>query len=114
MIKHILAIDQETGRTLTGLDALSCRIKRVLTTQVGSRVKRRNIGNRAINRLGKNQNPSEALIVQNLSIEALTNANNQLAGLTVEQCQATPTASGFAVSVIGKWNGEAIRTSVTI
>ncbi|HDZ9327792.1 phage baseplate protein [Vibrio anguillarum] len=110
----IVGIDQESGLTVTGLTALSCRIKRVLTTQVGSRVKRRALGNRAIERLGKNQSPSEALIVQNLSIEALTNPNNQLTGLTIEQCQATPTARGFVVSVVGKWNGEAIRTSVDV
>ncbi|MBY7667265.1 MULTISPECIES: phage baseplate protein [Vibrio] len=110
----MIAINQETGLTVTGLEALGCRVKRVLTTQVGSRIKRRTFGNRAIERLGKNQSPSEGMIVQNLSIAALTDANNQLVGLVIEQCQAIPTARGFLVTVVGKWNGESIRTSVTI
>ncbi|PMJ90293.1 phage baseplate protein [Vibrio sp. 10N.261.55.A7] len=110
----MIAIDQDTGLTVTGIKALSCRIKRVLTTKVGSRVKRRALGNRAVERLGKNQSPSEALIVQNLSIEALTNTNNQLEGLTVEQCLASSTSTGFVVKVVGKWQGEPLKMSVNL
>lgn len=110
----MMAIDQDTGFTVYGLDALSCRVKRVLSTKVGSRVKRRAVGNRAIDRLGKNQNPSEALIVQNLSIEALTNTHNQFDGLTIEQCIAKPNGAGFVVSIIGAWKGEPLKLSITV
>ena len=110
----MIAIDQDTGLTVTGIDALKCRIKRVLTTQVTSRIKRRTFGNRAVDRLGNNQNPAEAMIIQNLSIDALTNEQNGLTGLTVSQCQAVETATGFAVAVIGSWQGEPLTTSVSL
>ncbi|EKO4003690.1 phage baseplate protein [Vibrio fluvialis] len=110
----MIAINQDTGLTVIGIDALTCRIKRVLTTQVTSRIKRRTFGNRAVDRLGKNQSPAEAMIIQNLSIEALTNEQNGLTGLTVSQCQAVATASGFAVAVVGSWQGEQVTTSVPL
>lgn len=110
----MIAIDQDTGLTVTGIDALKCRIKRVLTTQVTSRIKRRTFGNRAIDRLGNNQNPAEAMIIQNLSIDALTNEQNGLTGLTVSQCQAVATATGFAVAVVGSWQGAPLTTSVSL
>ncbi len=110
----MIAIDQDTGLTVTGIDALKCRIKRVLTTQVTSRIKRRTFGNRAVDRLGKNQNPAEAMIIQNLSIDALTNEQNGLTGLTISQCQASTTATGFLVAVTGTWQGEPLTTSVSL
>lgn len=110
----MIAIDQDTGFTVTGIDALKCRIKRVLTTQVTSRIKRRTFGNRAVDRLGNNQNPAEAMIIQNLSIEALTDEQNGLAGLTVSQCQAVTSSTGFAVNVVGAWNGEPLTTSIPL
>ncbi len=110
----MIAIDQDTGLTVTGIDALKCRIKRVLTTQVTSRIKRRTFGNRAVDRLGNNQKPAEAMIIQNLSIDALTNEQNGLIGLTISQCQAVETATGFAVAVVGSWQGEPLTTSVSL
>ncbi|MDW6016773.1 phage baseplate protein [Vibrio plantisponsor] len=110
----MIAIDQDNGLTVTGISALKCRIKRVLTTQVTSRIKRRTFGNRAVDRLGNNQNPAEAMIIQNLSIDALTNEQNGLTGLTVSQCQAVATATGFAVAVVGSWQGEPLTTSVSL
>lgn len=108
----MIAINQDTGKTVTGLSALSCRIKRVLTTQVGSRVKRRAFGNRAIDRLGKNQSNAEAMVIQNLSIEALTDEKNGLSGLTIDQCTAAASSAGFVVSIAGAWNGEPLATSI--
>ncbi|MDZ5515892.1 GPW/gp25 family protein [Vibrio fluvialis] len=110
----MIAINQDTGLTVTGIDALTCRIKRVLTTQVTSRIKRRTFGNRAVDRLGNNQSPAEAMIIQNLSIEALSDDQNGLAGLAVSQCQAVATATGFAVAVVGTWQGEPLTMSVTL
>ncbi|CED71547.1 putative uncharacterized phage protein [Aliivibrio wodanis] len=110
----MIGIDQETGRTVYHFDALACRIKRVLTTQLTERVKRRKFGNRALHRLGKNQSPHEALIVQNLSIEALTNCHCQLDGLSVTRCKAIVTNTGFQVQIWAKWKGEQIEVSTNV
>ncbi|MBY7899931.1 phage baseplate protein [Vibrio fluvialis] len=110
----MIAIDQNSGRTVTGIEALKCRVRRVLTTPITSRIKRRTFGNRAIDRLGYNQSPYEAMIVQNLSIEALTNERNQLLGLSVEQCLAMATPTGFSVSIVGQWQGEPLTMSVPL
>lgn len=110
----IVAVDQDTGRTVYGLDALACRFKRVLTTQMNERVKRRQFGNRALNRLGKNQTPHEAMIVQNLSIEALMNPHCGLPGVVIERCKATATDQGFQVKVWGSWQGQDIELSTNL
>ena len=102
----MIAIDPQTGRTVTGAKALSCRFQKILTTEVSSRVKRRKVGNRAVARLGKNQTPSEAMIVQNLTLEALSNPVNGLTDFKGIRCQATATARGFSVAVSGTWYGE--------
>lgn len=110
----MIGIDQETGKTVYNLDALRCRIKRVLTTQLTERVKRRKIGNRALSRLGRNQTPYEALIVQNLSIEALTNPHSHIKDVVIVRCKATPNSNGFRVQVWGSWNGEPFDVSTSV
>ena len=99
----MMDIDPENGRTLFGLDALSCRLRRILTTELTSRIKRREIGNRALGQLGQMQNPNSALIVQNLTLEALANSANGLTDFKATRCIASPGESGFSVSVSGVW-----------
>ncbi|HIF9272839.1 TPA: phage baseplate protein [Photobacterium damselae] len=108
----MIAIDPRTGKTVTGVQALNCRFERALTTQITARVKRRQMGNRAINRLGKMQNPTEAMIIQNLSLEALANPANGLLKFKAKQCLATPYGAGFLVSVKGRWQGKDIELKV--
>lgn len=93
---------------------LSAELNEYSPAQVTSRIKRRTFGNRAVDRLGNNQNPAEAMIIQNLSIEALTDEQNGLTGLTVSQCQAVTSSTGFAVNVVGAWNGEPLTTSIPL
>ncbi len=110
----MIGIDPKTGRTVTGASALSCRFAKVLTTTVSSRVKRRGVGNRAVARLGKQQTPTEAMIVQNLTLEALANPLNGLTDYQGIQCQAVPTANGFKVNVSGTWRGDHLQLSAVL
>ncbi|UIP28890.1 phage baseplate protein [Photobacterium sp. TLY01] len=102
----MIGIDPKTGRTVTGLQALACRFERILTTQVSSRIKRRGVGNRAIAYLGKLQDPTTAMIVQNLTLEALASPVNGLQSFKASQCRAVPTGKGFRVEVTGHWQGQ--------
>ncbi|MGD8109382.1 phage baseplate protein [Vibrio sp. TRT 17S01] len=110
----MISVDPDTGRTVYGLAALACRFKRILTTQVSSRVKRREFGNRAVERIGKNQSPSEAMVIQNLSIEALTNPACGATDYVVTQCQAIAGDTGFLIKVSGDWQGKPFETSVKL
>lgn len=107
----MIGIDPKTGRTVTGYDALQCRFARILTTQVTSRVKRRNVGNRAVERLGKNQSPTEAMVVQNLTLEALANEANGLTDFQASRCTVTNGSKGFLVAVTGSWQGDTLTLS---
>ncbi|OOF25050.1 phage baseplate protein [Salinivibrio proteolyticus] len=105
----MIAIDPNTGRTVTGAQALTCRFRRVLTTEVTSRIKRRGVGNRAISTLGKMQSPNTAMIVQNLTLEALAMPINGLTAFRATRCKATPSESGFHITVEGTWHGKPIK-----
>ena len=104
----MIGIDPQTGRTIYGLTALSCRFRKILTTELTSRIKRREIGNRALAQIGQMQNPNSALIVQNLTLEALANSANGLSDFKATRCIASLSKSGFSVSVLGVWIGKEI------
>lgn len=104
----MMAIDPINGRTVFGVAALSCRFRRILTTELSSRIKRRGIGNRALSQLGQMQNPNAALIVQNLTLESLANAANGLTDFKATRCIAIPKKTGFNVVVEGAWGGKKI------
>ncbi|WP_318438153.1 phage baseplate protein [Photobacterium leiognathi] len=110
----MIGIDPKTGKTVTGIAALTCRFERILTTQMTSRIKRRQIGNKAIARLGRMQSPTEAMIVQNLSLEALANPVNGLIAFKAKQCQAISRDAGFLVVVRGLWQGNDIELQVKL
>ncbi|MCD9523725.1 phage baseplate protein [Photobacterium carnosum] len=110
----MIGIDPKTGETVTGIAALTCRFERILTTQMTSRIKRRQIGNKVIARLGRMQSPTEAMIVQNLSLEALANPANGLIHFQAKQCQAISSDTGFSVRVKGVWRGNDIELQVRL
>ncbi|CAG9001773.1 MAG: hypothetical protein CENE_03800 [Candidatus Celerinatantimonas neptuna] len=107
----MIGIDPKTGKTVTGYDALQCRFARILTTPVTSRVKRRAIGNWAVERVGQIQSPAEAMIVQNLTLEALANEANGLTEFKAMHCTATQGSKGFLVTVEGIWQGDSLTLS---
>ncbi|MFM2477369.1 phage baseplate protein [Celerinatantimonas sp. MCCC 1A17872] len=107
----MIGIDPKTGKMVSGYDALQCRFARILTTQVTSRVKRREVGNPAVERLGKNQSPAEAMVVQNLTLAALANEANGLSEFQATSCTATNGSKGFLVTVEGTWQGDALTLS---
>lgn len=107
----MIGIDPKTGKTVHGVDALSCRFARILTTPVTSRIKRRLVGNRAVERVGQIQSPAEAMIVQNLTLEALVNEANGLSEFEATQCVASEGGDGFLVSVTGTWKGQPLTMS---
>ncbi len=104
----MMAIDPINGRTVYGVAALSCRFRRILTTELTSRIKRRGIGNRALLQLGQMQNPNAALIVQNLTLESLANPANGLSDFKATRCVAMASDGGFKVVVKGIWRTKEI------
>ncbi|GEM77187.1 phage baseplate protein [Vibrio sagamiensis] len=107
----MMGIDPQSGKAVSGASAINCRFAKVLTTAIHSRVKRRGVGNRAVSRLGKQQTPTEAMIVQNLTLEALSNPLNGLTDYQGIQCRAIPHLNGFRVKVSGTWRGEPLQLS---
>lgn len=105
----MIAINPDTGALETGVNALNCRFKKILTTPLTSRIKRRAVGNRALSLLGKLQTPSAAMVVQNLTLEALAEPQNGLTEFKALQCIARATPSGFNVRVQGSWQGKLLE-----
>lgn len=110
----MIGIDPHSGFELSDSRLLQRRFERVLTTAVSSRIKRRGFGSRAIERLGKNQTPDEALIIQNLSLEALALEVNGLTEFEATSCTVKNQALGFLVTMSGSWKGQPLVLTVEL
>lgn len=110
----MIGIDPHSGFELSDSRLLQRRFERVLTTQVTSRIKRRGFGNRAIERLGKNQSPDEALVIQNLSFEAVALEVNGLTEFEATNCTVVSRPNGFLITMAGSWKGETLILTVEI
>lgn len=104
----MIGIDPESGAEISGALLLQKRFSRVVTTYVDSRIKNRGFGNRGLMMLGKNQSPNNAMVIQNLTIEALSLPINCLTELEVKQCIASPRDDGFTITIIAAWQGETL------
>lgn len=101
-------IDRETGKTLTGWPLFVSHASDVLTTQVGTRTKRRQYGSRCPELRGKNNGPYNQMLMRAYVAQAFENPDNGLKSrFELSFIGVAPTASGFAVSVRGKYNGVA-------
>lgn len=99
-------IDRRTGKALTGWPLFVSHAGDVLTTQIGSREKRRDYGSRCPELRGKNNGPTNQVLVQAYVAEAFADPNNGLSDrFTVTRIDVTQTVSGFLVKITGIYRG---------
>lgn len=105
----MIDIHPDTGATITGRELLYHRFKRLVSTQVADRIKRRFFGNPAIDYLGDINNPHTENIIQNLTFKALSEPANGLTDFKATACSVDRTSTGFVINVSGVWNGESLQ-----
>lgn len=101
-----VGIDRKTGKTLTGWPLLAAQISDVLSTDVGSRVKRRKYGCKLPRLLGKQLTPGNAARGQVWVVEAFYNSANPLKPLCkLHSVELATNTNGFIVHLDVEANG---------
>ncbi len=103
-------IDRRTGRTISGWALFVSHAADVLTTQLGSREKRRLYGSRCPELRGKNNGPHHQMLMRAYVAQAFANSENGLsARFTLTHVDVAAVASGFIVKITGTYQGQ-LRT----
>lgn len=110
-----VGIDRNTGQRLTGWALLSAQITDVLTTDVGSRVKRRKYGCKVPRLLGKPLTPGNAARAQVWIVEAFYNSANPLRALCeLHSVNLVTDKQGFIAQLHVEANGVRNALAVSI
>lgn len=99
-------IDRKTGKILTGWALFVSHAADVLTTQIGTRRKRRGYGSCCPELQGKNNGPYNQMLMRAFVAQAFENPDNGLVNrFELKFIDVKPTTDGFSVSVHGYYEG---------
>lgn len=103
-------IDRRTGKTISGWRLFVSHAGDVLTTQLGSREKRREYGSRCPELRGKNNGPNAQMLMRAYVAEAFAKkANGLVDRFTLTRVDVDVIDAGFLVTIVGEYGGE-VRT----
>ncbi|MGI2002042.1 phage baseplate protein [Shewanella frigidimarina] len=105
----MVGIDRLSGKKLTGFDQFVSRVTQVMSTQIGTREKRRNFGSKLPSLLSKPTSGSLLSLAQTYSMEAFLNAENGISDFKPNRVVATRHSNGITLRFEGKWNGQLIE-----
>lgn len=108
-------IDRKTGRTITGWQLFVSHAGDVLTTQLGSREKRRNFGSRCPELRGKNNSPDNKMLMRAyVALAFFDPANGLKDRFQLTNVDVAATAAGFFVQITGKYDGSVQTFSASV
>lgn len=108
-------IDRKTGRTITGWQLFVSHAGDVLTTQLGSREKRRNFGSRCPELRGKNNGPVNQMLMRSyVALAFMDPANGLKNRFKLTNVDVAATATGFAVKITGEYEGSVQTFSASV
>ncbi len=110
----MIGIDRATGRTLSGWEQFASRVQQVMSTQIGSREKRRAFGSRVPETLGKNNSDQQLMLAQSYAIAAFYPQINGIDDYQVSRCVATRHKQGMVLQLDGLWQGQQRRLEVKV
>lgn len=111
----MIGIDRKTGRVVSGWALFVSLVDDVLTTQKGSRQKRRLYGSRLPELLGKLTSESLAMLAMVYTAEAFADPENGLQEqFALSRVVVTTLEAGFEIRMLGKWQGQNVDFSVPI
>jgi uncharacterized protein len=108
-------IDRKTGRTITGWQLFVSHAGDVLTTQLGSREKRRDFGSRCPELRGKNNGPINQMRMRAYVALAFADPENGLRDrFQLTNVDVSATSVGFLVKITGKYDGSVQTFSASV
>lgn len=111
----MIGMSRTTGRALSGWALFVSLAQDALSTQRGSRQKRRDYGSRLPELLGKLNSDGVLMLAQVYAAETFTHPPNRLAAqFTARQIRAQRTGTGLRLWISGRWNGRDVQFEVPI
>ena len=111
----MIGIDRKTGQAVSGWTLFVSLVDDVLTTQKGSRQKRRLYGSRLPELLAKLANENLAMLAMVYTAEAFADPDNGLRDqFALSRVVVTTLDAGLEVRMLGKWQGQDVDFSVPI
>uniref|UniRef100_A0A6M3J584 Putative baseplate protein n=1 Tax=viral metagenome TaxID=1070528 RepID=A0A6M3J584_9ZZZZ len=110
----MIGMDRRTGRTLSGWEQFVSRAAQVMTTQLGSRERRRLFGSRVPELLGKITNDDLLLLAQAYAIAAFYEPINGLTDYKVTRCVASRHEAGVLLRFAGIWQNTPRNFEVSV
>ena len=102
----MIGICRKTGQTLTGWELYVSHFSDVMTTQLGSREKRRGVGSRIPELRGRNNGPNAAMLARAYTAQAYENpANGLKKDFSLKKIDVQQRANGFLIRVSGLYQG---------
>ena len=115
MDSGLIGLSRKTGQILTGWELFVELAEDALTTQLGSRQKRRDYGSRLPELLGRITGEDVLMKAQIYATEAFIHPPNNLAHLfTVSRIIASRHAGGLRLQIAGSYGGQAVTFEVPI
>ena len=105
----MIGIDRLTGQKLTGFEQFISRVTQVMSTQIGTREKRRKFGSRLPSLLSKSTSDNLLSLAQTYAMEAFLNSVNGLTDFVPNRVVAIRHSNGLVLRFEGKWNGSWIE-----
>ncbi len=102
----MIGIDRNTGKTLTGFDQFVSRVTQIMTTRVAGREKRRTVGSRVPETLGKSMSNELLMLAQSFAIQAFYKPINGIDDYKPSRCVAQRHGSGMKLYFDGLWLGQ--------
>lgn len=108
-------IDRKTGRTITGWQLFVSHACDVLTTQLGSREKRRNFGSRCPELRGKNNGPDNQMLMRAyVALAFMDSANGLKDRFQLTNVDVAAVATGFSVKITGRYENSVQTFSASV
>lgn len=98
-------IDPDTGLSVSGSAQAAQRLKRAISTQIGTRPKRRKVGGEVRKQNGTASEEGRMIIINRIH-RVIANPHNQLADIKNPIVQAAIAGAGYRVRVIYDYYGE--------
>lgn len=100
----MIGIHPDTGRTVTGADQAAQRLRKAITTLIGSREMRRSVGGEVVSLRGL-ANEKNRMIIINRIHRAIANPANDLADIQDPEVTCTLNGSGFRIVINYTYSG---------
>ena len=107
----MIGIDPKTGKTVSGVEQAGERLKKAITTRIGTVEKRRNVGGKVMS-IYRLANEINRMLIINRIHRLVKNPANDLLDIKINVVDVKIINAGFYIKISYYWNG--IEGNITL